>query len=569
MAGEPVDTVITAPVRAERRSRRRSRPILHYLSLLVLVMVVPALVVTLILLQRSNQSQQEVLRGLTEATVQAIGQSVDRELSGMITTLRVLGTSQSLLEEDYANFHDRASAALDGTGAYLIAIDDSFDQLLNTRRPYGTPLGPVGDRPSAEQALTAGGGALVSGVFFGSIAQDWVINVLVPVPLQVATRILILTQNAQNFALALQSRQLPQGWNAALVDGSELVIAATSAAGLQPGTLLPARQILSETQGEWRRERFDGRDVVTAQWRSALSGWHLIAWADTATVDRPLSDTLIWLAAWTLLLAIVSLGLALYIARQVGSSVRGLRRDAQLLGAGQPVQSRAYPVAEIAEVSRSLADASRQRRAAEAEVNFLMREVAHRSKNQMTVIAAMAKQTARGAVDVDAYVHNFERRIMGLARSTDLLLAHGSMGVSLRDLMESQLEPFRPPGEGRIRIEGPDIRLNMQAAQILGMAAHELATNAVKYGAFSGDDGRLALTWTVVDDQLRLVWRETVTTPLVSSDRTGFGTTVLKSMVGRSLGAGVERTTHADGIEWRFDIPLAVLAPDRESTADE
>lgn len=223
--------------------------------------------------------------------------------------------------------------------------------------------------------------------------------------------------------------------------------------------------------------------------------------------------------------------------------------------------AKAYPVAEIAEVSRALAEASSQRQAAEREVHFLMRELAHRSKNQMTVISAMAKQTARGASDIEGYVEAFERRINGLSRSTDLLLAHGRAGVLLNELIDSHIAPFGPPDATRIKLQGPTVRLNAQAAQILGMAAHELATNAVKYGAFAGEGGSLVVRWSIVDDRLDLAWRETVPGGIATSERIGFGTNVLQNMVARSLGAQVERRCHGDGIEWHFVIPLASIDP--------
>ena len=233
----------------------------------------------------------------------------------------------------------------------------------------------------------------------------------------------------------------------------------------------------------------------------------------------------------------------------------------QRLGRGEAVAPRDYPVSEIAEVSQALVEASAKRQAAESEVRFLMRELAHRSKNQMTVIAAVAKQTARGVDSVEDYVQAFERRIHGLARSTDLLLAHGLAGVLLGELIESHIAPFCPPDAARVKLSGPAIRLNAQAAQVLGMAAHELATNAVKYGAFAGNAGVLAVHWRIVDERLDLTWRETVPSGMVVSERVGFGTTVLQSMVGRSLYAEVERHCHDDGMEWRFLIPLSAIDP--------
>lgn len=561
MAGAAEDSAADA-VTARRRRWTRSQPVALYLFALVLVILIPALVVSLVLLNRNNQAQEDVVRGLTNATVQAMGQSVEREIAGMVTTLRVLSTGESLVGGRFEEFYDRAVVALAGSGAYLLALDADFNQLLNTRIAYGEPLGRTSDPASAAETLERGT-PTISGLFFGQTAQRWVFNVLLPVPDNAQAVLLVLTQNAGNLATALQSRQLPPGWHAALVDGGNLVIAATPDAGFETGNVLPMRQTLDSPPDQWQRERFDGQEVVTSEWRSALSGWRVIAWASTEAIARPLDESLLWLAAWGVIIAAAAGFLAFLIAQRIGLSVRGLRRDAQRLGRGEVVDAKAYPVAEIAEVSRALADASATRQAADSEVRFLMREVAHRSKNQMTVIAAMARQTARGATDVPSYVASFERRVLGLARSTDLLLAHGRAGVALGDLLESQIAPFAPPDAGRVKLSGPLVRLNVQAAQILGMAAHELATNAAKYGAFAGDDGTLLVQWKIADERLSLTWRETVSQPLPGNDRVGFGTTVLKTMVGQSLGAEVERICHVNGIEWRFAIPLASLDPDR------
>jgi two-component sensor histidine kinase len=158
-------------------------------------------------------------------------------------------------------------------------------------------------------------------------------------------------------------------------------------------------------------------------------------------------------------------------------------------------------------------------------------------------------------------VQNFEKRIFGLARSTDLLLANGVVGVDLRELISSQIDPFVPADSERAKLDGPSNRLNNQAAQIVGMAAHELATNAVKYGAFRTDRGRLAVSWSRSADTLDLVWRETTPDFTPPSERRGFGTAVLENMVGRSLNATVERIVHDDGLEWRFSIPLGGIDP--------
>ncbi|MGV3574391.1 MAG: sensor histidine kinase [Devosia sp.] len=539
---------------------RRPQPVALYLFALMLVILLPALIVALVLLNSTNNAQEEVVEALTNATVQAMGQSVDREISGMITTLRVLSSDQSLETGDLERFHGRATIALAGSGSYIIGIDEDGNQLINSRVEFGTTLGKSSDVATAARAIERAR-PTVSNLFFGQVAQTWVYNVWLPLDPDAPVRLLALTQNARDLIPVLQSRELPQGWNAALVDGSNTVIASTTGDDFAIGDTLPMRRDLDNSAPGWTEEVFHDEKVVTSEWRSGLTGWRIVAWASAAQVQRPLGESLLQLAAWGLAIAVVASLIAVFIAQQLSRSVRGLRLDAQRLGRGEAVFERNYPVAEIDEVSHALVQASRQRQTAERDVRFLMRELAHRSKNQMAVITAMAKQTARGATDVPRYVEGLERRIMGLARSTDLLLAHGRAGVSLRELVDLHLAPFRPQEAGRLDVDGADLRINPQGAQILGMAVHELAVNATQYGAFADEKGKLTLAWQDDGDQLSMRWRETLSAPLKASERAGFGTTVLRAMVGGALGAKVERHEHADGVEWTIDIPMTALDP--------
>ena len=177
------------------------------------------------------------------------------------------------------------------------------------------------------------------------------------------------------------------------------------------------------------------------------------------------------------------------LGRQITKSVRKLSADAHRLGAGEDVIATTYPVRELNTVSSALADASTERRASENEIRLLMREVAHRSKNQLTVVSSLAKQSARNARDVAEFSESFQQRIMGLARSTDLLIAGSVAGVELGELLRVQIEPFRPARHQNWKSSGPAFRLSLQAAQTLGLALHEMATNAAKYGALSGAAG--------------------------------------------------------------------------------
>src|SRR5690606_31462794 len=109
---------------------------------------------------------------------------------------------------------------------------------------------------------------------------------------------------------------------------------------------------------------------------------------------------------------------------------------------------------------------------------------------------------------------------------------------------------------------GPAFRLGNHAAQTLGMAVHELATNAAKYGAFATTSGRLSVSWRVRRGRLELQWRETVPRLRKRTDTPGFGTQVIERMVGGTLEAGIERTLHRDGLECRFVMPADKLRPE-------
>ncbi|HVW92505.1 MAG TPA: sensor histidine kinase [Devosia sp.] len=527
---------------------------------------VPVMAFSAILLERNNEAQQEIVQTLILATTDAVGQTVDRQIEGTITTLKGLSSAPMASEDDLRALHIRGTYALGGTGSFLILIDSFGRQIFNTRYPYGSPLPPATNLDTISKALDSGQ-IVISDMTHGGVGDGWTTPILMPVTRPGGERdVLAIAQSADLLGSALLRRQMPEGWSIALVDTGNKVIAAASSPDtpiIQGSDFFIPRIPESEGQRRWQHVTADGHDYVTISSTSADTGWRVVAWAPAAAVERPLSNSLLTLIAGGIVIVAAATIATFLLSREITRAVRGLARDARRLGSGEAVPARSYPITEITEVAGAIAAAARQRQAAETEVRFLMRELAHRSKNQMTVIAAMAKQTARGADSVPEFVASFEKRIFGLARSTDLLLANGVAGVDLEELLTQQIDPFCALDGERVEIGGPPLRLNTQAAQILGMAAHELATNAAKYGAFVGDDGRLRVNWEKKGGVLSFSWREHVAALGQRPERRGFGTTVLESMVGTSLGAEVRRTLHEDGIEWDFEIPLEALDPDR------
>ncbi|AKM07089.1 PAS domain S-box protein [Pelagerythrobacter marensis] len=196
-------------------------------------------------------------------------------------------------------------------------------------------------------------------------------------------------------------------------------------------------------------------------------------------------------------------------------------------------------------------------------IRLLMNEVNHRSRNIMATIQAIIQRTV-GDSDPDL-VDALTRRISALSANQDLLTSGNWIGVTVADIAQSQILHVSDISEGRVEFDGPDdVKLKPAAAEALGLAIHELATNAAKYGALSNAKGRVALRWRVEERDgaamLDLEWRERDGPPVVSPTRSGFGTTIIKRNPAMAMRAQVTLDYAPDGVVWRVLAPADVLA---------
>jgi len=134
----------------------------------------------------------------------------------------------------------------------------------------------------------------------------------------------------------------------------------------------------------------------------------------------------------------------------------------------------------------------------QARIRLLMREVTHRSLNLLTVIEAIMRQTARNTTSLEDFEQRFSARLQSLAGSHDLLVQEDWAGASLRALVRSQLGHFSDIADAQVEMAGPPLHLAPDAAQHIGMALHELATNAARYGALTVPDGKVSISWELV-----------------------------------------------------------------------
>jgi PAS domain S-box-containing protein len=200
-----------------------------------------------------------------------------------------------------------------------------------------------------------------------------------------------------------------------------------------------------------------------------------------------------------------------------------------------------------------------ERKKAEDQIRFLMGEVIHRSKNILAMVQAIARLSAKHA-DPVTFASDLSQRISSLSACQNLLVSSEWKGVDVAELVHTQLAPYRDIFDRRILLDGPTARLNSTAAQAVGMALHELATNAAKYGALSNHEGRVRVAWEIdaraETPMFSITWREEGGPKVAVPIRKGFGQNVIISMVENAVHGKVALEYQEAGVVWTLRSPV-------------
>lgn len=207
------------------------------------------------------------------------------------------------------------------------------------------------------------------------------------------------------------------------------------------------------------------------------------------------------------------------------------------------------------ELRRALAEKVRT----EEQQVLLIRELHHRVKNTLATVQAMMGSTARAAKSLDEFHETFTGRIDAMAK-THTLLIERHQSASIREILRQELAAHDDATGSRIKLHGPEVGLPADHAVALGMAVHELATNAAKYGSLSKAEGSLGITWQVVTEQgdcrLRWEWIERHGPPVTPPQHKGFGSRLLQRVLTTQLSANLDIDYHPDGLRVRMEFPL-------------
>jgi two-component sensor histidine kinase len=502
-----------------------------------------------------------------------LARAVDRELRGHIETAQVLSGSRSLRQGDIRGFWESAEDAASRAEGHFILIDRSYQQLVNTRVPIGTVL-PKTAHPAEVEEVFGSGEVRVENLGVGAVAQQLLFAVRLPIQVENELRyVLSYVPRAGALLDVVEETYRPEGWFAAIVDANGLIVARSHRHDDFFGRAV-SPDVWSRIEGGagiLETVDLEGRPSITAYHASEISGWTVLVWVPRTLLEEPAKKAQRLLLLLVVLALAASLTAAFFTGRLIQKPASRLIHAVHDLGEGKPVDFAPSLMREANTVGEALAEAAdiiQSREAAlrenEAHMQIVMQELSHRTKNLLAVIQAMAAKSARMSLGFDDFRTSFQERLAGLARSHDLLVESQWSSVPLADLVTSQLSAFTNPIDSRLTLKGPPILLKPEAVQTLGMALHELATNALKHGSLSTPSGRVDVAWERrIDEQgmeqVLVRWEESGGPSVVCPAHSGFGFLVIEKAVAASFHGTTRLDWRPEGLVWEIKAPASFV----------
>jgi two-component sensor histidine kinase len=542
-----------------------------FLVLFAIALAAPVLGLALYSLNRMASLEQADIERRVLQVAGDLAHDIDRELDRAFAILDTLATSIVLRRGDLPAFHALAKVALKYDNAAIVLIDRTYQQLTSTMAEFGVALPKTADPETAARVFQTKQ-RQVSDLFRGSMDGSAVINVEVPViEGDTVLYVLIMSIRATRIAQLINRPNLGAPWINGVTDNKGIILARSERHDDFVGKPLPAELLQSSraAKGVFRATNVAGAEIVRATVRSEIAGWLVSATVPVAFLEEPRRRGQFFAAAMLGTALALGFVLAYIFGGFMTRPITDATTAAAAVGAGKLVEPLHSPLVEANALTAVLSHASSELKRREEHAAFLMRELAHRSKNQLAVVRGMALQTARHSKDIGQFTDEFNQRIQGLAESQELMLRQNWQGAWLSELVHAHLNLFG--AASRADVSGPPLFLEANAVQNLGFALHELATNAIKHGALHTLEGRVSVSWRRTDDRIRLQWIEDGRHEGKAPEHKGFGSLVLTQLVPQALqGNATLEFTH-NSCRWTLDFPathvLTTQPPSNHATS--
>lgn len=504
-------------------SKKRAFPAAVHLIAYCLAIALPLIAVLSVLLMRNASDEEERVRQRMLTTLLRTIDSLDRDLDRHLAILQTLATSPALKNNNWPVFYDHAKAALEGR-SYVVLVDTTGRQIVNTFVPFGQAPAVTGD-PETIKRMAKSPEPIFSNLFQSLVVKRPVLNVSVPILDGGELRyVLSLALFPETLASLLDQQNIGISWATLIWDARNVVLAHWPAGGKHNGKPLPEQMPSVDEFQITPISDLDGKDVQFAWGRSALSGWGVGIQVPGDFFGAQNRVTR-WLTVITFAAILLAVGLGVLIAREFTNPLAAASKAALGLVKGEPFrvkESRLKEANDFADALQLAQTELTQRRNSE---QLLVRELQHRTNNLLAVVQALAHKSLSGKTSVAEAKESFEARLQALARIHRELVSNNWSGVSLDNIVRLTLEPYA----ARINIGGAAVTLDAQQAQNMSLAVHELATNAVKYGALANSQGTIHVTWSTEREVLNFRWEEAGGPAVVPPTRRGFGTLLLRA----------------------------------------
>lgn len=548
---------------------KKDYPAAVLLAAVVLASLLPVLMLGAYLLYQYVSKERAAALERVNEIAGAISATLDREFQGRIETLRALAANRYLNAGELGQFSDLLRAASSVSPGDFVLTDASGNQHISTRSEVTNLPGQSPDLADLKRVFQTNS-PQVSDLFLEPSNGTFRFAIRIPITTQSGPRYAFgyVPRNDKILGV-LRESSLPQGWFAAVLDRKGFIVARSSRNEEFAGKPASPHFLASLTRSHGQVEGFDleGRETVTSYRRSPLSEWITVVWVPKQVLQERANLAFAVISALALAALLLSLATAYAVSRLIRKPTEQLLQSAHALKNGSIVSFDHTAMREANVIGDGLADASR-------DVQLYMREISHRSKNLLAVVQSISRQTQKSAPDLKTFAHRFDSRLESLARSHDLLVDRNWGGVPILKLVEAQLASFIDPGDDRINLNGPSVDLSPAASQHIGLAIHELATNASKYGALSVPEGRVSIAWNEQPDHdgarnFQLTWIESGGPSVSASSRRGFGRFVIETAVARGVSGKSKIDWHSSGLVWTLEAPSLGLVSKASFHFDE
>jgi two-component sensor histidine kinase len=537
---------------AAARPDRKSRSIARLVAAVAVVLALPLAVLIGLAATIYVQAEHTRLTSFVRNNAHAVALMIDKELGVLAASAQALANHPEPTGGGLESFRVLAERAAADLGAAVVLRDAAGLPLFDSRR---TPVGAA--RPAA---------APPPGTRVTDLTLEAEGRPVFVVRAALADRGGVVEVVAEPDRIRRLLERVPAEWGSAVSDGSGLIVARWREHDRFVGRPISDEALRARVgdEGYWEGENLQGQPVLVGFARSGESGWYVASGVLRADLEAPAQRATLAAIGLGGALALVAMAITGAIALRIRRSVAALAALAREAERGSAVAPLRTGVREIDQVSAAMAEASAKLDLATDEIlrasetkDWMLRELHHRGKNTLALVQSIAAATARGAASVRDFDRDFSARLASLAHTYDLLVRDPDERVDLHALVAGEFAPF---GTQRLASSGPSVKLPGESAVQLGMAIHELLSNAAKHGALRGAEGSVELSWRLDERGLALDWRERSGSPVEPPSRQGFGSRLIERVLVEKLGAKVETAYRPEGLAVSIALPPAVLA---------